>query len=136
MRWPRVDVLHNSAEDGFAQELAAHIAQLSIALDNPERILQNAAKWAEENFEKAVYSNYWVTLTRSHVCDRGLALDVATLPWAVRMRRRLGSGSGYGVHTPDYRISGSIRASMGIGLVAQLDNWQKVSPVAAFAIHF
>lgn len=127
----------SDTDSQFAKAVADHIAGLALAIDNPRTLAENTLDWVKDNFPERVYTAYWITVDGTNRRDKGIAVQIAALPWHLRMRALIGGWSaGFGVYSPDFHLYGSMKASIGVGAVVAYDKLNKLIPVASFAIRF
>jgi hypothetical protein len=127
-----------SEDAAFAAAVAGEAQTQALSLDNPAKIAENVKDWIAENFPDEVATAYWVTISAHHDRDKGIAIEVAKLPYDLHAKVLMGEWSGgVGIFTRDFDASQfHAKWSIGAGIAAPYANLEALRPFIGVTVRF
>lgn len=128
-----------TAEDAaFAAAVTNEAQAQALALDDPDKIAENVKEWIQENFPDEVSTAYWITMSKHHERDKGIAIEIAKVPYDLRLKAVLGEWSGgIGVFTQDYDAERfHCKWAIGAGFVTPYADLGKLLPFIGVTVRF
>lgn len=125
-------------DDSAAIEIAEQAEHFLMVFRDAEKAAEKLAEWVRENYPERIATAYWITITEQRDHDKGIAIQIARLPWTLQLKALLGRWSaGFGVFTRPYDVQQfKAKVSVGAGAVAPYDDLGKLMPVLGIAVKF
>lgn len=131
-------------DDEIAGAVAAEVDQLALALDSPEAIARSLAAFITKNYPRYVSTAYWVVLnhlrdpTTANVRDKGIAVTIAKIPFALQLKAILGSTTaGIGVFPRPFDVATlHAKFAVGAGVALPYDDAHHLAPFVGFTVSF
>lgn len=125
----------------FLKATADQASAMALSFEDPAALARNLAAWIRQNFPERVAEAYWITAEKQ--TDKGIEVKIFEKPlsllggMSLRFGALLGMRSGgVSVTVPLVTSSGGIQIGVGIGAVADWNDFSKFQPVLVLRASF